>query len=57
MAGTLSGEDHAELLRLAEQEEAANVERVRALIVLAGLRGTDLAALLEELGAPPPAAG
>jgi hypothetical protein len=35
---------------MTDQLEAANVERIKALIELAALRNTDLELLMEELG-------
>ena len=54
-AGTLSADEHAELLRLSDQIEHLEVERVEALGELARLRGTSLSSLMAELGiqAPP----
>jgi hypothetical protein len=54
-AETLSPEEHAELLRLSDQVEQLEVERVEALAELASLRGTSLSRLMAELGiqAPP----
>jgi len=54
-ARTLSEEEHAELLRLSDQIEHLEAQRVEALAELASLRGTSLSRLMAELGiqAPP----
>lgn len=54
-AGALSTAEQEELLRLSDQVEHFEAERVRALAELASLRGTSLSRLMAELGiqAPP----
>lgn len=47
---TLSESEYGELLAMVEQVEAYTVERLRALIVLAELRGTDLDTVMRQLG-------
>jgi hypothetical protein len=56
-AGTLSADEHAELLRLSDRVEHLEAERVEALAELASQRGTSLSRLMAELGiqAPPDA--
>ena len=51
-AGSLTPEEHAELLRLTDQAELAEANRARALVDLARLRGQPLAALMGDLGIP-----
>jgi hypothetical protein len=51
-ARTLTPEEHAELLRLTDETEAAEAERVKAIRELAELRKTSFGALLQELGIP-----
>jgi len=46
----LSEAERSELISITDQLEAANVERIKALIELAALRNTDLELLMEELG-------
>ena len=52
---SLTEEEYEELLRLSDQTEQLQVERLEALIELAQLRGTTLDALMDSLGikAPP----
>jgi len=52
---SLSEEEYEELIRLSDQTEWLQVERLEALIELAQLRGTTLDALMDSLGikAPP----
>ena len=52
-AGTLTPEEHQELLRLTDVAEALQAERAQYLAELARLRGTSLSALVEELGLQP----
>lgn len=54
-AGTLTDAEHEELLRLIDQIEAAQVDRLANLVALAELRGTSLPRLMNDLGleAPP----
>jgi hypothetical protein len=49
-ADTLTEEEHQELLRLTDQVEAADAERLSHLASLSRLRGVPLGALLESLG-------
>ncbi|MEM7582815.1 MAG: STAS/SEC14 domain-containing protein [Acidobacteriota bacterium] len=53
-AETLSAAEHEEFLRLIDQIESAQVERVAHLIELAGLRGMSLPSLMTDLGLEPP---
>jgi len=54
-AGALSSNEYDELLRLSDQVELLEAERVESLAELASLRGISLAKLMTELGiqAPP----
>lgn len=52
-AETLTAEEHATLIVLANAVEAANVNRIELLIELARLRHTTLPALMDELGIKP----
>jgi len=54
-AETLTPDEYAELLRLTEQVEELEVQRVEYLVALARLRGTSLTALMADLGLRPPA--
>lgn len=56
-AGSLTEQQHEELLRLSDQVEHLEAERVEALAELANLRGTSLTRLMADLGiqAPPDA--
>ena len=54
-AETLTGDEHNELLRLTDQVEQLEAERMRSLATLARLRQTSLTALMEALGIQPPA--
>lgn len=54
-AVSLTPEEHAELLKLTDQVELLNVQRVSALADLAQLRRTTLAALMHSLDIQPPA--
>jgi len=54
-AETLTPDEYAELLRLTEQVEELEVQRVEYLVALARLRGTSLTALMADLGIRPPA--
>lgn len=47
---TLSETEHQELLALAEEEEALNVERLKYLVELAQLRNLTLPQLMKKLG-------
>jgi hypothetical protein len=49
-AGTLTTEEHRELMRLSDQAEELEAARIRALSELAKLRGSSLADVMEELG-------
>ena len=51
----LGSDDQDELLAFTDRIEAANVQRIAALIQLAELRGTTLDALIDQLGIHPPA--
>jgi len=51
--GTLSSAEHQKLLRLTDEVEGYNVERVEHLVELAKLRKTSLGELVEELGLHP----
>src|SRR5437879_2785457 len=53
-AETLTPGEHAELLRLTEQMEGLEVQRVENLAELARLRQTSLTAVMETLGIRPP---
>lgn len=52
-AGTLTPEEHRELLRLTDMAEAIQAERVRNLSELARLRRTSVSAVMDELGLQP----
>lgn len=52
-AEALTEAEQATLIAISDQIEQANVQRVRALIALAEMRGTDLSALMQELGIVP----
>lgn len=49
-ARELANDEHSELLRLTDQIERAQVDRVEALAELSRLRGKKLGALMDELG-------
>ncbi len=49
---TLTAEEHDELLRLTNQIEGLEANRLEALAELARIRGTALSALMRELGIP-----
>ena len=51
---TLAPAEHAELLRLTEQIESLQAERVECLAELARIRKTTLSALIKSLGIPTP---
>src|ERR1700689_1592971 len=51
-ARTLTPKEYAELLRLTDETEAVQVERVQAIADLAKLRKTSPDALLQQLGIP-----
>lgn len=53
-AEVLTPEEHSELLKLSDEIEQLDAERVGALSELASLRGTTLAALMHSLGIQPP---
>jgi len=46
----LDEKERQELISLTDEMERANVERIKALITLAQIRGTDLESLMTELG-------
>jgi hypothetical protein len=46
----LDEKERLELISLADEMEKAHVERIKALITLAHIRGTDLESLMAELG-------
>ena len=48
--GTLEADEHRELLRLTDEVEHLQADRVQALAELAGLRGKRLGDLMDELG-------
>jgi len=50
----LTPEEHEELLRLTEQAEHIDVERIEALAQLAKLRGISVDKLMDQLGIKPP---
>jgi len=50
---TLTPEEHQELLKLTEEVERLQAERIKHLAELARLRGKPLGALMEELGVRP----
>ena len=52
-AGVLHPGEHEELLRLTDQAEGLEADRLGHLAELARLRGTSLSALMEELGIQP----
>jgi len=52
-AGTLTSEEHRELLGLVNQLENAEAKRVEALGELARLRGVSVTALMQSLGIRP----
>jgi hypothetical protein len=54
-AETLTPDEHQELLRLIDQIEKADAERMKYMADLAHLRGTSLAALMKDLGIRSPA--
>ncbi len=54
-AETLTPDEYAELLRLTEQVEKLEAQRIEYLAELARLRGTSLTALMADLGIRPPA--
>ena len=51
--GSLAAEEHQELLRLTDEAERLQAERIERLAELARLRAKPLAALMEELGVRP----
>lgn len=53
-AESLTPEEHAELLRLTDQLERQEAERLQALVDLAQLRKTSLRKLMDELGIQAP---
>ena len=53
-AGALTVAEHEELLRLIDQIEAVQVERLANLTALAEIRGTSLPTLMNDLGLEPP---
>jgi hypothetical protein len=56
-ADSLTTDEHAELLRLTEEVERREAERLTALSELAHLRHTSLAVVMEQLGIRAPANG
>ena len=50
---TLTGAEHAELLRLSDQIERLNAERIGYLVELAQLRNVSLTDIMDELGIQP----
>jgi len=54
---TLTTTEHDELLRLSDEVERLEGNRLTALVQLAKERGVSLSALMEELGIPPRADG
>jgi hypothetical protein len=54
---TLTAAEHAELLRLTDEVERQQADRLAALTEFARLRGTSLAAVMEQLGIRVPADG
>jgi hypothetical protein len=54
---TLMPEEHAELLRLTDQIEQFQAERLASLSALAQLRGKSLTEVMDELGVRAPADG
>jgi hypothetical protein len=50
---TLTPAEQARLIAISDEIEQANVSRVRALLDLAQLRGTDVSTLMQELGIVP----
>ena len=48
--GTLSADEHAELLRLTDEVEHLQADRVEALVELARLRGKKLGDIMDDLG-------
>ncbi len=52
-AATLTEAEHTRLIAISDDIEQANVPRVRALIALAELRGTEVTTLMQELGIVP----
>jgi hypothetical protein len=56
-AGTLTPEEHQQLLRLTDEVEAVQARRLEDLIELARLRQTTLDELMQELGIRPPLDG
>lgn len=51
--GTLADNEHAELITLTDQIEGLTLQRVECLVELAGIRGTTLDALMEDLDIKP----
>lgn len=51
--GELTPEEHQELLRLTEEAEQLQAERIERLAQLARLRGKPLRAIMDELGIRP----
>lgn len=50
--GTLTGEEHRELIGLSDGIEVANARRIGALVELAALRHTSIEELMQLLGIP-----
>ena len=53
-AGTIDTDEYEELLRLTDEVEALNVQRIETLADLARLRGTSLPDLMKQLGIQTP---
>lgn len=51
--GTLTGEDHQELLTIVDELEQLNIERVQYLGELAVMRGVSVRELIDQLGIRP----
>jgi hypothetical protein len=54
---TLTPEEHAELLRLTDQAERLQAERMESLVALAQLRQKSLSEVMDDLGLRAPADG
>lgn len=53
-AETLTGDEHAELIRLVARLEELEAQRIESMSRLAALRGVSLPALMRDLGLEPP---
>jgi uncharacterized protein (DUF2461 family) len=51
---TLTADEHERLIRLSDQIETTNARRIESLVELAGLRGTTVRALMDQLGIKQP---